>query len=127
MFKCQICNKQCKSIWGLSSHVGRKHPKINKSDYYNDYIESTSICPVCNKNYRRFLDFGLGWSKTCSLKCKDKHPDRVKAISKSKKLEWQDPNSKINLVDGLNLLKLYDAGCIIFKGEDILKLSSYNY
>ena len=101
LFECYICNKRFKSVHSLSIHLSNSHTDWDKEEYYNIFIEKVSSCPVCGKD-KRFLDLSQGFSKTCSMKCKDKHPDRIKRISNSKKKEWSNENSKINKASSSN-------------------------
>ena len=88
---CKICNKEMKSMLGLSLHLTYKH-KYNGGlvQYYIDY-EGFEIpkCHYCNNNAK--LEKGIKFRKTCgSVECleKDFHNKKVdedtrKKISKS--------------------------------------------
>ena len=52
MIKCQICNKKCYNIHGLSQHLTWAHKDISKQQYYDQYIlkfEKEKFCPICGK------------------------------------------------------------------------------
>jgi len=63
--KCKICNKYCKSIRSLSSHL--RYHDINLLNYYVKY-ENFKIpkCPYCNKDSKH--ENGLKYRLTCGNK-----------------------------------------------------------
>ena len=71
MYKCAICEKQCKNLQSLSSHITFRHKEFAKEQYYNLYIkkdtDNSGICPICG-NKTPFNGF-YGYQLHCSLKC----------------------------------------------------------
>ena len=77
---CQICNKECKNIQGLSRHIYSSHKDINKEDYYKKYIlpfDSTlnnGFCKLCSKP-TKFIKFK--YNKYCCIDC-ERHDGRAR-------------------------------------------------
>ena len=69
---CKICDKEFKSIGGLSKHLKPSH-QISTKDYYDKFIkkEGEEQCLNCN-DPTSFRDMGKnGYRKFCSKKCDD--------------------------------------------------------
>jgi len=87
MIKCQICQKECRDVRGLSSHIVQSH-KILCKEYYNTYLkkEHDGIClmygqiPSC-KRETKFHNLKDGYSKCCSSKCVSNLPENKRKQS----------------------------------------------
>lgn len=69
--KCEICNKDCNDIRGLSIHLSKKH-LLNSSqikDYYDKFLkkEDEGKCYFCGKD-ALFKNISLGYHKICDSK-----------------------------------------------------------
>ena len=83
---CEECDKQFRSIRGLSCHVSKKH---DAEKYYHDYINTDPIngtChnPTCNNKttFRGILygnpdpnEFGYGYDHYCCIQCAHSHDE----------------------------------------------------
>jgi len=66
--KCEICNKICKNLKGLSEHL--KIHSVSLRSYLNRNIEIPK-CSICSENCKIYKN---GYSKTCCSKdCKKKY------------------------------------------------------
>lgn len=89
MIICEICNKNCNSMRGLGVHISKSHHDISLQEYYDTYIRKSNellLCPVCEKNPLKFINLSIGYSRTCSDSCGQKHPE-TKAKKESTNLE----------------------------------------
>lgn len=66
--KCEICNKLCKGLRGLSSHVTKLH-KISSEQYYKIYLNSLLIRTIKNK-YNNILKLEKTLHTTFNSYCK---------------------------------------------------------
>jgi len=89
--KCQLCNKEYKSLQGLGCHISKKHT-MPLEDYYDKFIskQEKPKCKICNKPVK-FKNFSKGYLTYCSKKC----------VAKDKKLM----NEKIKKIKETNLKK----------------------
>ncbi len=82
--KCEICNKEYKSLKSLGLHLSHTHKDIDKHQYYDNYLrkENEGICPVCGKltRYKGGLN---GYERTCSISCGQLHPETRLKMSKT--------------------------------------------
>ena len=88
--KCLICNKEYKTLCGISHHI-----KIDAKTYYIEYMKNKKEICSCGKDCK-FYGLGRGFLKTCGSKdCKQKmrkiarktHPP-VTELTKKKMSEW---------------------------------------
>jgi hypothetical protein len=69
MFKCEICGKEFKKMWGLSTHIARLHKsEITVEEYYLKFIGEKGKCIECGKN-TKFRGLSYGYNKFCSPVC----------------------------------------------------------
>lgn len=82
MVKCNICNKEFKSLLSLCRHL-QVH-NIKTKEYYDNYIKTDTdgICICCGKQ-TPFINFTTGYQKTCSNECAVKSGYRGKMISET--------------------------------------------
>lgn len=69
--KCKICEKEFKSLIGLSKHLSPIH-QISSNEYYDKYLkkEKEGICQCDNcLNKTNFISLINGYTKYCSNKC----------------------------------------------------------
>lgn len=66
MVKCEICEKELKSLLSLGKHL--KIHEISLKDYYDNYIESEKSCENCGGKVL-FKSLTYGYSRFCSLDC----------------------------------------------------------
>ena len=74
MNKCEICNKQFKSLCALSKHIKFTH-HMNKLYYYNQYMAMSPLegyCATCGCP-TEFLNL-RGYKEHCSNRCAQKDP-----------------------------------------------------
>lgn len=64
---CLICNKEFKTLQGLSRHLGRGHPQISIKDYYLKYLGKMEYCGYCGSECK-FIGLTGGFKKTCCSK-----------------------------------------------------------
>ena len=63
---CKVCNEfGSDSYRGLSIHLGKKHPEVNNSDYYTEYIGDMTSCHFCGDD-GRFIDLNVGYENLCN-------------------------------------------------------------
>ena len=92
MPNCNICNKECKSIIGLSTHIRRSHD-YDSELYYNKFICTTNDkCKMCN-NLTKFKGLTLGYQTYCSHECRCKDPMVISKFSDAR-LKGQDTKLK---------------------------------
>ena len=69
--KCQICNKECNEIIGLSIHLSKKHLLNDNQikDYYDKYLkkEDEGKCYFCGED-ALFKNISIGYHKICGSK-----------------------------------------------------------
>lgn len=83
MIKCELCNREFKSLRSLGLHLTHSHKDISHKEYFDTYMkkDSDGICPVCG-NPTKFKGGLHGYARTCSVSCGQKHPDtRQKMIN----------------------------------------------
>ena len=80
MEKCKICERVCKNLLSLTSHISRFH-QLSCKHYYDTYMKNDNegIC-TCGKE-TRFCGIGTGYSKHCSSKCSNS--DNLVKLKKS--------------------------------------------
>lgn len=76
MFKCEICDREFKSLKGLAAHIAQlgDHPTLE--EYYNLYLktdENIGKCATCGKN-TTFMNLKIGYCVYCSIDCGAKNP-----------------------------------------------------
>jgi len=71
---CMMCNKPCKNLLGLSSHISKVH-NVNTKYYFDKFLlkNNANKCLVCKKD-NKFIGLGLGYQKHCSYSCSTKNP-----------------------------------------------------
>ena len=64
MYKCEICNKEIRTLQSFVQHIIKIH-NIQYEQYFDTYIEPNDnhICPICKLNKRKF--FKGKYRKTC--------------------------------------------------------------
>lgn len=80
--KCELCNKEFKSLQSLGLHLSHSHKDISHKEYYDKYLkkDGDGICPVCGKETK--WKGGLhGYARTCSISCGQKHPETREKMS----------------------------------------------
>ena len=80
MIKCELCNKEYKTIRGLSSHINKLHKEITQQYYYDMFINnslSKYVCPTCGKP-TKFISIGYGYKKHCNQICANKDTEIIK-------------------------------------------------
>ena len=84
MIKCEICNREFKSLRSLGLHLSFSHKEINHKDYYDNYMktENDGICPVCG-NSTKWKGGLHGYARTCSISCGQKHPETRQKMSET--------------------------------------------
>jgi len=64
--KCEICNKQCKS---LGTHLRYNHKEYSQERYYREFINTNPNIGICKldgcNNKTRFWKIGIGYSTYC--------------------------------------------------------------
>jgi hypothetical protein len=119
--KCEICQKEFKSLRALAQHLA--NPKTKKShnikgtkDYYDKYLKkdhNEGICKIdgCD-NETTYININEGYLKYCCHKCYNLDPEIIKiriesnktrVVSKEtrkkmsiiRKIIWKDPNYKM--------------------------------
>lgn len=71
MLECKLCYSKFETLYGLSTHISRKHlNEITKADYYKKYIDTNfkNNCLTCG-NETSLISFIKGFNKYCSVKC----------------------------------------------------------
>lgn len=84
MIKCELCNREFKSLQSLGLHLSHSHKDVSHKDYYDTHLkkEGDGICPVCGKPTK--WKGGLhGYARTCSISCGQKHPETRDKLSKT--------------------------------------------
>lgn len=76
--KCEICNKEFKSIYSLTGHLQQVH-HIKSQEYYDEYLkqETDGICATCGKS-TNFISITSGYRKFCCKSCSMKCPETQK-------------------------------------------------
>lgn len=72
--KCSICNKECKNLNALSSHITKSHKDISHKYYYDTYMslsKTNNICQTCGKE-TPFINLAVGYKKHCNRVCSNK-------------------------------------------------------
>ena len=80
MIKCELCNKEYKTIRGLSSHINKLHKEITQQYYYDMFINnslSKYVCPTCGKP-TKFISIGYGYKKHCNQICANKDTEIIR-------------------------------------------------
>lgn len=93
MFKCQLCDREFKSLKSLGLHLSHTHKDVDHKDYFDKYMKTDSdgICPVCGKPTK--WKGGLhGYARTCSISCGQKHPETRKKMSETNMQRYGAPN-----------------------------------
>jgi len=69
--KCEICDKDCNDIRGLSIHLVKKHLFENNQlkDYYDKYLkkDNEGKCYFCKKD-NPFINMSIGYHRICGAK-----------------------------------------------------------
>lgn len=78
--KCLICKHESPNFRGFGSHIRKAH-NMSTKEYYDKYLkkDNEDICPVCG-NTNNFININVGYSRTCSVSCGQKHPSTRKRI-----------------------------------------------
>ena len=104
---CNLCNKSVSNKRGLSQHLRRHHPSVNREEYYQKFILKDDIkCPCCN-NKKRFLNMVKGYDKACDV-----------CITKNKISCWQYYKIKFNYD--------YDKCVELANSSNMSKLQTYH-
>ena len=66
IFKCELCNKEFKSINSLSKHMCNNHKNLDRKNYYDTYIKSADegICENCRKS-TSYINLIQGYDTLC--------------------------------------------------------------
>ena len=56
MKKCALCNKEFKTLKGLSCHLSQIY-KIDLKKYYIDYIDKNNKCSICGNEKELIGEF----------------------------------------------------------------------
>jgi hypothetical protein len=70
-YKCSVCGKICKDLFGLTSHINRKKDhNLTTKEYFDKYLkkDTDGICKLCGKD-TKYKDFITGYNEYCSEKC----------------------------------------------------------
>lgn len=71
-YKCSVCGKICKDLFGLTSHINRnkKDHNLTTKEYFDKYLKETTdgICKLCGKD-TKYKGFTTGYNDYCSEKC----------------------------------------------------------
>ena len=71
LISCKICNRECKNLRCLVSHLRGHIKEHSQKDYYDKFMkrnESEGICLICGKK-TNFQSLKFGYAKHCSYKC----------------------------------------------------------
>lgn len=70
IYKCCICQKECKNITSLTSHIQFNHKDYDTKKYYDEFYKTPDegICEVCSKETKYNGILG-GYAKFCSRSC----------------------------------------------------------
>jgi hypothetical protein len=92
---CKICERECKNIIGLASHVRQAH-KISPKDYFIQYLNN-GIIPTCYCGKEtKFVSLKEGFREFCSHRCVD---NSSKVKEKREKTCFERFGSKTNLMN----------------------------
>ena len=114
---CQVCKREFDTNMSLARHI-RFHG-ITTKEYYDRYLrqDSEGICICCGKP-TRFINFTVGYQKTCSNECAVKSGLRGSAIRDSKKVKIVydtpvhiTPDSNIDGYSGKQRVTFNCLGC----------------
>ncbi len=74
--KCQICDRDFKTIKGLSLHIAQAHKsEITPKDYYKQYLSDNNSDGICYcGNETEFIGIASGFRQYCSNSCMGKDP-----------------------------------------------------
>jgi len=122
MIKCELCNKNFKTLFSLSIHLTHQKStcKTNVKEYYNKYLrkENEGICKFCNKE-TSFASLVKGYPKDICVHCRNLKPESKK-IRKENKLkktnEKKIKNGYYNLPEFCEICKKENKN-IRFKGR----------
>lgn len=69
MCKCDLCNKEQKSLRNLSRHLSNNH-HFSPKEYYDLYMKKLGedICVICGKETKYHM-FTTGYKTTCGNSC----------------------------------------------------------
>lgn len=81
--KCQICNKECKTIGSLGNHIVKYHE--NLKNYYDNFLkkETEGKCKVCGKD-TKYYRLNVGYRTTCGRVCSRKLMSMTESRNKAK-------------------------------------------
>ncbi len=114
--RCELCQKEFKSINGLQIHLKQIHKLKELESYYLKYINDSDdqYCEICG-NRKKFNGFAHGYMKTCGNKScrgkysnihgKQKQIDGCKKRNEKWKSEIIDGKTKQQLIVGKGALK----------------------
>ena len=77
MIVCCICNSTFKNFNSLGKHLYYSHNKIEKEEYYTQYINEVSNICVCG-SIKKFRNLGEGYRLYCSPKCRSENVEHAK-------------------------------------------------
>lgn len=82
--KCQVCEKECKTIRSLGNHIVKYHG--NLKEYYDKFLkkESEGVCKACGGD-TKYYRLNVGYRTTCSQKCSRKLMSMPESRNKCKK------------------------------------------
>lgn len=82
--KCELCNREFKTLRSLGLHLSHSHKDLNIHNYYDKYFKKPNegICIVCGKS-TKYKGGLIGYARTCSISCGQKHPDTRLKMSKT--------------------------------------------
>ncbi len=70
MYKCEYCEKEFKTLKGLSSHISQVHKFISIKDYYIKYFSNGEhLCKECNEPLKDFVSLSCGFYSKLCVKC----------------------------------------------------------
>lgn len=84
METCKICGEEFKNLKSIATHIKYNHHLCSK-EYYDKYMkkDGEGQCTVCGKE-TTYRNTGIGYLKTCSIKCRSVHKEYSKKLSESK-------------------------------------------
>lgn len=92
---CKICNKECKNMKSLSTHIVLLH-KISTKEYYDTFLvkKNEGNCVVCN-GQTSYRNMGIGYLDTCSMECRNSNKNIKRDYWKGKKQSKETIDKRI--------------------------------
>jgi hypothetical protein len=81
--KCQICDKECKTVGSLGNHIVKYHGDLK--EYYDKFLkkENEGKCKVCGES-TKYYRLNVGYRTTCGQDCSRKLMSMPDSRNKSK-------------------------------------------